>query len=62
VSKVEEALNLSPESFKAQYSHDKPSSGDELIFHCKLGGRAQKGADKAVELGFTKLVFIIIIN
>jgi len=51
---VEEALKLSSDDFKATYKHDKPSDDQEVIFHCKMGGRAQKAADIAASLGFNK--------
>lgn len=54
VSKVSDALNSSSEDFKSKYQHEKPSSDQEIIFSCKLGGRAQKGAEQAVALGFKK--------
>lgn len=54
VSKVGDALKSSSDDFKAKYQHDKPSSDQEVIFHCKLGGRAQRAADQAAALGFSK--------
>lgn len=54
MSQVEEALKSSSDDFKTKYQHEKPSSDQEIIFHCKLGGRAQKAADQAVTLGFNK--------
>jgi thiosulfate:glutathione sulfurtransferase len=55
VSQVEAALkSTSDEDFKAKYQHEKPSLDQEIIFSCKLGGRAQKAADQAVALGFKK--------
>lgn len=54
VAKVEEALKSSGDDFEAKYHHKKPSADQEVIFHCKLGGRAQKAADQAVALGFKK--------
>jgi rhodanese-related sulfurtransferase len=52
VSQVGIALTSSSDEFKTKYQHDKPSTDQEIIFHCKLGGRAQKAADEAVALGF----------
>lgn len=54
VSTVEKELKLSDEEFLAKYSRNKPQSEDEIIFHCKLGGRAGKAADVAIGLGFKK--------
>lgn len=54
MSQVEGALKSSSEEFKAKFHHDKPATNQEVIFHCKLGGRAQKAADQAVALGFNK--------
>jgi rhodanese-related sulfurtransferase len=54
VSKVGEALTSTPGDFKAKYLHEKPSEDQEIIFSCKLGGRAQKGAEQAAALGFKK--------
>jgi rhodanese-related sulfurtransferase len=58
VGTLEENLNLSSDAFKAKFGRDKPSVSTEVIFHCKMGGRAQKGADLANKLGFEKYVFI----
>lgn len=49
-------MKLSSDDFKANYHHDKPATNQEVIFHCKLGGRAQKAADQAVALGFNKYI------
>lgn len=55
---VEEALKSSSDDFKAKFGRDKPATEQEIVFHCKLGGRAQKAADQAVALGFKKLVLM----
>lgn len=55
VSDVEAELNLSPEDFSEKYGREmKPKDEQELIFHCKLGGRAEKAAQTAMVLGFKK--------
>lgn len=54
MSEVAEALKSSSDDFKIKYQRDQPSSDQEVIFHCMKGGRAQRGADQAVALGFTK--------
>lgn len=50
---VEENLKLSSEEFGKKYGR-KISKTTEVIFHCKLGGRAGKAADLATSLGYTK--------
>jgi rhodanese-related sulfurtransferase len=52
VPTLEETLKLSEEDFKARFGRDKPTINDELVFHCRMGGRAQKGADLAFSLGY----------
>ncbi|XP_058828563.1 uncharacterized protein LOC131688372 [Topomyia yanbarensis] len=52
LANVEQALKLSEDEFKAKYGRGKPQPDTEIIFHCKLGGRAQKATDVAVDLGF----------
>ncbi|XP_055612168.1 rhodanese domain-containing protein CG4456-like isoform X2 [Uranotaenia lowii] len=49
---LEFELNQSPASFKAKYGRDMPQQEAEIIFHCKMGGRAQKAAELATQLGF----------
>ncbi|XP_065089250.1 rhodanese domain-containing protein CG4456-like isoform X2 [Ochlerotatus camptorhynchus] len=49
---LEQDLNLPVDEFKAKYGRDKPTLDTEVIFHCNRGGRAQKGTDLAVSLGF----------
>ncbi|XP_053664090.1 rhodanese domain-containing protein CG4456-like [Anopheles marshallii] len=53
LSQLEDGLNLTDEAFKNKFGRDKPNSGTEVIFHCKMGGRAQKATDLASSLGFT---------
>ncbi|KAG5683251.1 hypothetical protein PVAND_012543 [Polypedilum vanderplanki] len=53
LSKVKDALsNLDENDFKNTYGRTKPTKEDEIIFSCLLGGRAQKGAEAAVDLGY----------
>lgn len=54
MSQVGEALKSSPSDFKLKYKYEKPSKDQEIIFHCKLGGRAQKAAEQAISLGYQK--------
>jgi len=51
---LENAFNLSPETFKDHYNADKPKLDQEVIFHCKMGGRAQKATEFAISLGYKK--------
>ncbi|XP_058055228.1 rhodanese domain-containing protein CG4456 isoform X3 [Anopheles bellator] len=50
---LEEGLKLGEAEFKAKFGRDKPVPGAEIIFHCKMGGRAQRAADLAGSLGFS---------
>uniref|UniRef100_A0A182XZ05 Rhodanese domain-containing protein n=1 Tax=Anopheles stephensi TaxID=30069 RepID=A0A182XZ05_ANOST len=50
---LEDGLKLTDEEFKAKFGRDKPGTSTEVIFHCKMGGRAQKATDLAASLGFT---------
>ncbi|KAL1383968.1 hypothetical protein pipiens_013090 [Culex pipiens pipiens] len=50
---VERALQLPADEFKAKYGRDKPTPETEVIFSCKLGGRAQTATNTALGLGFT---------
>lgn len=58
VPTVERALQLPADEFKAKYGRDKPTPETEVIFSCKLGGRAQTATNTALGLGFTKYVFL----
>lgn len=49
-----DALNLKDEEFNTLFNRKKPSKSDEVIFSCLLGGRAQRGANVAVGLGYEK--------
>ncbi|KAL5285572.1 TSTD3.2 family protein [Megaselia abdita] len=53
VSELESAFSLSDDEFLVKYNRVKPSMDSEIIFSCKLGGRAQKAADQAASRGFT---------
>lgn len=50
---LEEALNLSESEFKEKFGRDKPAKEQEVVFHCKMGGRAGKATELAMSLGFT---------
>lgn len=49
---LEEALKLSDAEFKEKYGCNKPTSDQEVVFHCKMGGRAGRAAETATSLGF----------
>ncbi|XP_050096885.1 rhodanese domain-containing protein CG4456 isoform X3 [Anopheles aquasalis] len=50
---LEEGMKLAESEFKARYGREKPANDTEIIFHCKMGGRAQKATDLATSLGYT---------
>uniref|UniRef100_A0A2M4AXY3 Putative heat shock protein n=1 Tax=Anopheles triannulatus TaxID=58253 RepID=A0A2M4AXY3_9DIPT len=50
---LEEGMKLAETEFKARYGREKPTNDTEIIFHCKMGGRAQKATDLATSLGYT---------
>uniref|UniRef100_A0A1B0DMP3 Uncharacterized protein n=1 Tax=Phlebotomus papatasi TaxID=29031 RepID=A0A1B0DMP3_PHLPP len=52
INSVEDSLKLSNEEFKEKYGRDKPAKEQEVIFHCRMGGRAGKATDIATALGF----------
>lgn len=54
VGEVHAALEMSDHQFKSKYSRSKPSSSDEIIFHCKIGKRSENAAIAATKLGYTK--------
>lgn len=56
VAIIEEELKLSDEDFFSKYGRKRPNVDDEIIFHCRMGGRAGKAADIAVGLGYKKYV------
>jgi len=41
--------------FSSQFGRKKPSSNTQIIFSCRSGKRAQKSAEKAIELGYTNV-------
>lgn len=51
---LEDALKLTSQIFFETYERTKPSSDNELIFHCKGGGRAGRATEMALNLGFQK--------
>lgn len=54
MGQLEENLKLSADEFRAKFGRDKPTVAAEVIFSCKMGGRAAKAADVAATLGFEK--------
>lgn len=51
VGTLEETLKLPDDEFKARFGRDKPGNETEVIFSCRLGGRAAKAAEVAKSLG-----------
>lgn len=49
---LQETFDLAEDEFKARFGRDKPTNDTEIIFSCKLGGRALKAAEVATELGY----------
>lgn len=49
---LEETLKLPEDEFKTRFGRDKPATDTEIIFSCKLGGRASKAAEVAATIGF----------
>lgn len=49
---LEETLKLPDDEFKTRFGRDKPQNDTEIIFSCKLGGRATKASEVAQSLGF----------
>lgn len=54
VGELGDALKLSTADFEAKYGKPLPNADQEVLFHCKLGGRAQKAAELAKSIGFEK--------
>lgn len=54
VGELGDALKLPAADFEAKYGKPLPGQDQEVMFHCKLGGRAQKAAEMAQSLGFNK--------
>lgn len=52
VGTLEETLKLPDDEFKSRFGRDKPENETEIIFSCRLGGRAAKAAEVAKTLGF----------
>ncbi|KAJ6637431.1 Rhodanese domain-containing protein [Pseudolycoriella hygida] len=52
IGSLEESLKLPADEFKSKFGRDKPSYENEVIFHCKMGGRAAKASLLAESLGF----------
>lgn len=49
---LEDSFKLSIAEFEEKFGREKPLIDNELVFHCRMGGRAAKGADLAASLGF----------
>lgn len=47
-------MKLPEDAFKADFGRDKPNNDTEIIFSCKMGGRAAKASEVAESLGFVK--------
>ena len=53
LGEVEEALELEEPVFQKKYGFVKPKKSDNLIFHCRTGGRSAAATQIAAKLGFT---------
>jgi len=49
-------MALDSSTFAAQYGFDKPPLDSAVVFHCLMGGRAQKAVDGAKAAGYAKAV------
>ncbi|XP_040023439.2 thiosulfate:glutathione sulfurtransferase isoform X1 [Gasterosteus aculeatus] len=50
---LEESLKLSPEHFQQTFQVKAPGKDDDnIVFHCKTGGRSSRALDVALKLGF----------
>jgi len=52
LGEVEAAFDLSDNEFKEKYKFDKPSKTDNLIFHCRSGGRSDMATKYAKSKGY----------
>ena len=52
VPEISSALALAPEAFSSQYGFPKPIPSDPIVTHCKVGGRAAKGAEALKNAGY----------
>ena len=50
--------NVSAQEFKDKFGIEKPALHQEVIFSCKMGGRALKAATAAAAIGFEKYLHI----
>ena len=48
LSELEKAWELNEEDFEKKYGLKKPSKTDNLIFHCRSGGRSKQATEFAV--------------
>ncbi|XP_077293622.1 rhodanese domain-containing protein CG4456-like [Arctopsyche grandis] len=49
--------NTSAADFQSKYGRELPDKNANLVFSCKMGGRANKGMEAALKLGFTNAKF-----
>ncbi|XP_006628055.2 thiosulfate:glutathione sulfurtransferase isoform X1 [Lepisosteus oculatus] len=55
LGKLEEALKLSPETFRQLYKVDSPKKDDaDIVFHCQSGRRSAIALHTAMGLGYTQ--------
>ncbi|KAL4624893.1 thiosulfate sulfurtransferase/rhodanese-like domain-containing protein 1 [Arapaima gigas] len=56
VKGLEEALRMTPESFKKQFKVDAPKKNDDnIVFHCQSGRRSATALETAHKLGFSRV-------
>jgi len=51
---IEHALDLSQDEFEEKFKFPKFEKDDNLIFHCRTGGRSEMATNFAIRKGFTK--------
>lgn len=54
------STNTSADDFKRKYGHNKPGLNDRIITTCRSGRRARLATRMAEELGYTKLVSLLL--
>ena len=54
VGEVHKALQLQEKDFKMLYNSKKPSTEDDIVFHCMRGIRSRRALNSAYSLGYEK--------
>src|SRR3989338_8258982 len=52
LEEISDSLDMNEKDFKKKYGFQKPKKEDNIIFHCRTGGRSERATQFAISRGY----------